>query len=70
MDTYTHYVEPALRYWPLAVAIVGSVVGIIALFLLIRFIANRRYLSRRDMVWLEITPPSNIAKTPDRKSVV
>lgn len=64
MDTYTHYVEPALRYWPLAVAIVGSVVGIIALFLLIRFIANRRYLSRRDMVWLEITPPSNIAKTP------
>ncbi len=64
MDTYTHYVEPALRYWPLAVAIVGSVVGIIALFLLIRFIGNRRYLSRRDMVWLEITPPSNIAKTP------
>ena len=64
MDTYTHYVEPALRYWPLAVAIVGSVVGIIALFLLIRIIANRRYLSHRDMVWLEITPPSNIAKTP------
>ena len=64
MDTYTHYVEPALRYWPLAVAIVGSVVGVIALFLLIRIIANRRYLSRRDMVWLEITPPSNIAKTP------
>ncbi len=64
MDTYTHYVEPALRYWPLAVAIVGSVVGVIALFLLIRIIANRRYLSHRDMVWLEITPPSNIAKTP------
>jgi len=26
---------------------------------------NRRYLKRRDMVWLEITPPSSIAKTPE-----
>ncbi|CAN5394754.1 hypothetical protein BH09PAT4_BH09PAT4_00030 [soil metagenome] len=26
---------------------------------------NRRHLKRREMVWLEITPPSTIAKTPE-----
>lgn len=26
---------------------------------------NRRQLKRRDMVWLELTPPASIAKTPE-----
>lgn len=30
-----------------------------------RIFINRRYLKSREMVWLEITPPSNIAKTPE-----
>jgi hypothetical protein len=32
---------------------------------LIRAIVNRRYLRAREMAWLEITPPSSIAKTPE-----
>jgi hypothetical protein len=37
----------------------------VAIFLLMRLIVNRRHLLRRDMVWLEITPPASIAKTPE-----
>lgn len=65
MDAYADYIEATLRYWPVALSIIASIVGVIVLFLLYRFIMNRRYLSRRDMVWLEITPPASIAKTPE-----
>ncbi|MFV0485551.1 MAG: type IV secretory system conjugative DNA transfer family protein [Candidatus Saccharimonadales bacterium] len=64
MEAYADYLTAALRYWPTALAIVASVAGVVALVMLMRLIANRRYLRRRNMVWLEITPPSNIAKTP------
>ena len=65
MDAYTHYVESTLRHWPIVVAAIASIIGMVAIFLLVRLIVNRRYLSRRDMVWLEITPPASIAKTPE-----
>ena len=26
---------------------------------------NRRYLKNRDMIWLEVTPPATITKTPE-----
>lgn len=32
---------------------------------MIRPLINRRYLKQRDMVWLEVTPPSWVAKTPE-----
>lgn len=32
---------------------------------LIRATLNRRYLKKRDMVWLELTPPASIDKTPE-----
>lgn len=65
MDAYTHYVESTLRHWPVVISIAASIVGMVAIFLLMRLIVNRRHLLRRDMVWLEITPPASIAKTPE-----
>ena len=32
---------------------------------MIRPLINRRYLKQREMVWLEVTPPSWVAKTPE-----
>lgn len=32
---------------------------------MITALVNRRHLMRRDMIWLEVTPPSWIAKTPE-----
>lgn len=34
-------------------------------FVVIRAVINRQYLLQRDTVWLEITPPVSIAKTPE-----
>ncbi|QQS26791.1 type IV secretion system DNA-binding domain-containing protein [bacterium] len=45
--------------------------GLLLLFVLYWFIAlvrvviNRRYLKRRVMVWLELTPPAQLEKTPE-----
>lgn len=65
MDTGIPLADTVLEYWHVAVAIVASIVVIVYVFLLLRTILNRRFLLRRDMVWLEITPPSNVAKTPE-----
>lgn len=65
MDAQSHYVDAAIQYWPTALVIIASIVAGVSIFLVVRTIVNRRFLLRRDMVWLEITPPSNIAKTPE-----
>lgn len=65
MDAYTDYVSAAIRYWPVVAIIAASVVCVVIVLMIIRTIINRRFLKRRDMVWLEITPPSSIAKTPE-----
>lgn len=65
MDAYTDYVSAAIRYWPVVAIIAASVVCVVIVLIIVRTIINRRFLKRRDMVWLEITPPSSIAKTPE-----
>lgn len=65
MDTYADHVDAAIRHWPTAVLVIASIAGVVAIFLVVRLIMNRRHLSKRSMVWLEITPPSSIAKTPE-----
>lgn len=65
MDTQSHYVDAAIRYWPTALVIIASIVGVVCIFLVVRTLINRRFLLHRDMVWLEITPPASIAKTPE-----
>ena len=59
------YLEYIVTNWQLILALLGIFTGVIVLFLIIRAIMWRHYLLRRDMVWLEITPPSTITKTPE-----
>lgn len=52
-------------YWPVAV---GTVIAVISSVLLIRltlWVLHWRYLLDRDLVWLEMTPPASIEKTPE-----
>ncbi len=64
MDTKA-YLESIIEHWqPITIVLVAIVATyFIAIFVLTLF--NRRHLSHRDMAWLEITPPANIAKTPE-----
>lgn len=59
------YFDTLNSHWQLILFAVGSVILAWFLFLALRSVFNRRHLLRRDMVWLEITPPTNIAKTPE-----
>lgn len=52
-------------YWLVTVKILAPLISIVLVFLLVRTITNRRHLRTREMTWLEITPPSTIAKTPE-----
>ena len=65
MDAYTNYVSVAIRYWPVVAITATSIVCVVIVLMIVRTIINRRFLKRRDIVWLEITPPSSIAKTPE-----
>lgn len=64
MEAY-EYLDPITRHWHLIVAIIISAIVAYWLLVVARTIINRRYLMNRDMVWLEITPPSSIDKTPE-----
>ena len=63
--------EPTAYLTSVARATLFVVVGLFILFLLhgllvvTRAIINRRYLKGRSMVWLELTPPASIEKTPE-----
>lgn len=59
------YLDFIVHHWQLVAIGVASLFATYWVFILVRTIANRRYLRRRDMVWLEITPPSGIARTPE-----
>jgi len=65
MDTGSNIADAALRYWPVAAIAATSIAFLVISFLTVRALVNRRYLKRRDMTWLEITPPSRISKTPE-----
>src|SRR5690606_5787646 len=64
MDSGTALSDAALRYWQLGLTILLSIALTVTIFLLVRTILNRHYLRRRKLVWIEITPPSSINKTP------
>lgn len=52
------------NWWFIAYIVAG--IAIVALVTsLVVVILNRRHLKKRDMVWLELTPPASIAKTPE-----
>ncbi len=64
MDTPAYFTALA-EHWSV-VAILCVVILTVALLVsgLVLYI-NRRYLKQRDMVWLEVTPPASIVKTPE-----
>ena len=65
MGSETSFADTALQYWPVVAITLASIVGAVFVLLLVQAIINRRHLRAREMTWLEITPPSSIAKTPE-----
>ncbi len=64
MDAFT-YLESVIDHWQLIATVLAT--AFIAYWLVVfvvKFI-NQRHLKRREMVWLELTPPSSIEKTPE-----
>lgn len=55
-----------VAYYAVQVALLLAVIALAyCLVQLITMIINRLYLHRRTMVWLELTPPASISKTPE-----
>ena len=65
MESTADYLATALRLGPIVLGIIILAISTAILWLAIRFVLNRRYLRTREMVWLEITPPATVAKTPE-----
>ena len=59
------YLEFIVANWQLVVAAIVLAVAAWFVIVVIHAILWRRHLLQRDMVWLEITPPATIAKTPE-----
>lgn len=64
MDT-TAYLEYAASHWQLAVILASGLFVSVVVAMVARALLFRRYLTRRHMLWLEVTPPATIAKTPE-----
>lgn len=64
MDTKP-YIESIVEHWQSVTLAIVAIVAVAVLGFTARVLINRRYLLRRHMTWLEITPPANIAKTPE-----
>ena len=65
MESTADYLATTLRFGSIALYVIALAFSVIILWLAVRFVLNRRYLRTRDIVWLEITPPATIAKTPE-----
>lgn len=65
MESATDYLATALRLGSIVLGLIVFAISAVILWLVIRFVLNRRYLRIRDMIWLEITPPATVAKTPE-----
>lgn len=59
------YLTSLAHYGLYAIYALLAVVAISLIATLLLVIMNRRFLKQRTMVWLEITPPASIEKTPE-----
>lgn len=59
------YIRPVIHYTILVVVTVSICCAIYGVVQLLKAFLNRRYLKHRTMVWLELTPPATIDKTPE-----
>ncbi len=53
------------RYLIVTGVVVAIIGALLVLMVVVTTVLNRRWLARRPVEWLEITPPSSIAKTPE-----
>lgn len=65
MESAADYLATALRFGSIVLGVIAFAISAVILCLAVRFVLNYRYLRIRDMVWLEITPPATVAKTPE-----
>lgn len=64
MESAADYLAITLRFGSIVLGLIMFAISVVILWLAVRFVLSRRYLRMRDMVWLEITPPATVAKTP------
>lgn len=65
MDDAVRVIDTAASYWQPALIIIAIVTAIAILYMTATEVANRIHLRRRKSIWLEVTPPASIAKTPE-----
>ena len=65
MESTTDYLAAALWLGSIVLGAVALAISAAILWLVVRFVLNHQYLRTREMVWLEITPPATVAKTPE-----
>lgn len=59
------YFATIAHYCLIVLAISATVFLLFWLTVFFRAVINRRYLKQRNMVWLELTPPAQLEKTPE-----
>lgn len=62
---YFNYLDFIAAHWLTAVYIATGLFALYWLVVFVNKLARMRHLRSRRMVWLEITPPASIAKTPE-----
>ena len=65
MDDAVRIIDTATSYWQLALIIIATVTAIAIVYMIVTEILNRVHLRHRKSIWLEVTPPASIAKTPE-----
>ncbi|NCU38788.1 hypothetical protein EOL96_07105 [Candidatus Saccharibacteria bacterium] len=61
----TAYLDYIVANWQLILIVAATGALAVVVIVLIRALLWRSYLLKRETVWLEITPPASIAKTPE-----
>lgn len=65
MDATLAVAASILQYWPLALIVPTVIIGVVLIVRLLQTLLNRSYLHHRSLMWLEITPPLTVTKTPE-----
>ncbi len=61
----TAYLASVVHYLKAALVVAGAVLLLYLFVRLIGVLLNRRHLQTRNLVWLELTPPASLNKTPE-----
>lgn len=59
------YVAIVMHYCLVVVITFGVLLAVYGLFVAVRLYLNRKYLKNCELIWLELTPPATLEKTPE-----